>query len=178
MINSRRKGAKNERLVSKLFEEWTGKKFAKSPASGGLNWNTANVSGDIVCCTEGHYFPFCVEAKFHDKIDFSDLLKPGIKNVDILTWWKQAESGAKKVNKIPILMMRYNGLKKDFHFIVINNIFMNDLWQFFSSRVSLTTINYHDKKRSLVIMRSTDFFQLPYREIRKLTKNLLKNAKR
>lgn len=115
-MNSRRKGAKNEREVAKALKDWTGKEFAKTPASGGLQWKTANSKGDVVCTTEGHYFPFCVEAKFHVKIDFSHLLTPGIKNVEILDFWKQCVRDAKKCKKVPMLLMRYNLLPKGFGF--------------------------------------------------------------
>lgn len=36
-INSRAKGSKNERELAKLFKDWTGKEFARTPSSGGAS---------------------------------------------------------------------------------------------------------------------------------------------
>lgn len=172
-INSRNKGAKNERNIAKLFEKWTGKKFAKTPASGGLQWQSANSKGDIVCTTEGHYFPFCIECKSYNKIDFSHLLTPGIQNIDILDFWRQAERDALKANKVPILMMRYNGLPKDFHYLALPIEF----WRLLKLN---NTLNLHYfnplRKIDIVIIRSTDLFKGDYKEIKFLTKKFLKNG--
>jgi hypothetical protein len=174
-INSRSKGAKNERLIAKALEVWTSKKFAKSPASGGLNWKTSNVAGDVVCCTEGHYFPFVIEGKSYAKIDFSHLLTPGIKDIEILKYWAQAKGDAVKVNKIPILMMRYNGLPKNFWFLVIEIDFLLYLQSkgLVFNRPSIMFAS-EDRKLGLVIMRSTDFFKFPYKEIKANAKTYIK----
>ena len=49
-INSRKKGSKNERFLTKLFEQWTGVEFSRVPASGGLRWKGMSeiIVGDIV----------------------------------------------------------------------------------------------------------------------------------
>lgn len=177
-INSRSKGARNERLIADLFTKWTQRKFAKTPASGGLNWKSAFSKGDIVCTKEGHYFPFCIEAKSYEKIDFSHLLTPGIKNIDILTFWAQCERDAKACNKIPILMMRYNGLPKGFYFLVITQQFAKEihLKLSFATGGKLKSLRYHDYETNnpLMILRSTDFFQLDYKETKILAKQYIK----
>ena len=118
-MNSRRKGATNERNIAKALELWTKKKFAKTPASGGLQWKSSMSRGDVVCTTEGHYFPFCIEGKFYKEINFNHLFTPGLLNVDILDWWKQCRKDAEKCNKVPWLWMRYNGLPRDFWFMIL-----------------------------------------------------------
>lgn len=171
-INSRSKGARNERNLAKAFEEWTGRKFSKTPASGGLNWRTTNVAGDIVCTKEGHYFPFCIEGKSYAKIDFSHLLNPKIKNCDILIFWKQAKRDAARVGKIPILMMRYNDLPKNYWFIVIGNSFFDEIKGYYNPEWPI--MRFHSITRDLVIMNSPDFFKMPYKEIKLLAKKYIK----
>jgi hypothetical protein len=174
-INSRRKGKKAERVIAKVLEKWTGKKFASTPASGGLNWQKANVAGDVVCATEGHYFPFAVEVKNYTKIDFSHLITPGIKNVEILDFWAQCSRDAKKCNKVPMLVMRYNGLPKEFYYLVLDVEF----WSKFRSENMFTvlgsirtTLSFWDKDKNikLIIMPSPEFFNLPYIIIKKFAK--------
>jgi Holliday junction resolvase len=182
-MNSRRKGAKNERMIAALLEKWTGKKFAKTPASGGLQWKSSMAKGDVVCTTEGHLFPFCIEAKFHKKIDFSHLLIPGIENVDILTFWSQCKRDAESCNKIPILLMRYNGLASNFHFLVIETDFWNELPKhyLFGKMVNITHgINYfnHLHKLKLTIVRSTAFFKLDYKDVKKAAKAYIHEKKK
>lgn len=174
-INSRRKGAKNERNVAKLFEKWTGKEFSRTPSSGGLNWKSSNSKGDIVCTTEGHFFPFCVEVKAHKDINFSHLLNPKIKEPKILEFWKQCERDAIKANKLPLLIMRYDGMPADFHFFMMReNI---------SKQLFYPTVNpfpYYLKVKikddSFFIGLTSDLFKTSYKEIKTKAKNLLKNG--
>lgn len=172
-INGRRKGAKAERVAAKVIEKWTGKGFSKTPASGGLGWKKANVAGDIVCTTEGHYCPFCFEVKSYAKIDFSHLLNPKIKEPEIITYWKQASRDAKKVNKIPMLMMRYNGLPKSFYFVAIPMEFSTRL----VNEPNLALACKFDKTM-ISIVPSTEFFQMPYKEVRKIAKIYIHESKR
>jgi hypothetical protein len=175
-INSRSKGARNERLIADLFTKWTGRKFAKTPASGGLQWKSSFSKGDIVCTKEGHYFPFCIEAKSYAKIDFSHLLTPGIKNVDILTFWDQCSRDAKLCNKIPLLLMRYNGLPKGFYFLVTTQEYARSIHRFLPK--DMKSLRYEDYSKPdcppLMILRSTDFFKTNYKEIKAHAKSFIK----
>lgn len=170
-INSRSKGAKNERKIAALFSTWTKRKFAKTPASGGLNWKSSFSKGDIVCTVEGHYFPFCIEAKFYDKIDFSHLLTPGIKNCDILKFWEQCSRDAKICKKVPLLFMRYNGLPADFYFVVMDVLFYAYMQEHFKPEVTLV---FEREKFGLVIIRSNDFFNTKYKKIKLDAKTYIK----
>ena len=40
-INSRSKGNRAELIAAKVMEVWAGKKFARVPSSGGLQWKTS-----------------------------------------------------------------------------------------------------------------------------------------
>ena len=162
-INSRTKGNKNERDLAKLFEKWSNHKFSRTPSSGGLQWKASNTKGDIVCTDEGYYFPFCIEAKNYKEINFEHLLyspKP-----KIMEFWAQAKRDADKANKIPLLFMRYNGMPKDLHFLVMP-------LNFFKEAIPKEPENEYlvmGKKR-LVIMSSHDLFNLRYKSIAKLAK--------
>lgn len=175
-INSRAKGNKAERNTAKLFEKWTGKQFARTPSSGGLNWKSSNSKGDIVCTTEGHYFPFCIEIKNHKEINFEQLILP-LKHRKILEFWEQCERDAIKARKIPLLLMRYNGMPKNMFFSVLR---ANDLFQFTTQKEiqemgPMITYNSYKEKKSLVVFKITDLFSLEYKTIRKKIKTYLKD---
>lgn len=175
MSNSRRKGAKAERVASKVISKWTGKGFSKTPASGGLNWKKSFVAGDVVCTTEGHFCPFCFEVKSYSKIDFSHLINPKIKDPEILDFWAQAKRDAEKVNKIPMLMMRYNGLPKEFYFVVLDMVAFTIITTSFPLEIGVTSLKYNsNQKQSLIIIPSTDFFTLPYKGVRLIAKKLIR----
>lgn len=183
-INSRSKGARNERQIAKLFADWSKKEFSKTPASGGLQWKSANAKGDIVCTTEGHFFPFCIEAKSHKEINFSHLLIPmrvTKKNpkpiCKIMEFWKQCNRDAKKCSKIPMLLMRYNGMPEDFHFLVTTQTFAKIMHEELAlSNDGLFSLRYSDYKTGthLMIMRSTQVFNTEYKVIKLLAKQHIK----
>lgn len=131
MTNSRTKGSRNERNVAKLMTDWTGYEFARTPQSGGLHWKKQYTSGDIVCIDEKHgsRFPFSIECKFHENFDLLHLIDDtiGKKSKKIIIFWDQTETDAKRVNKIPLLFMRRNGMKTGMQFVVMpTNFFL--LW--------------------------------------------------
>lgn len=175
-INSRNKGNRNERNAAKLVSEWTGRKFERTPSSGGLQWKASFSKGDIVCTVEGHVFPFCVEVKAHREINFSHLLLPGVKNVKIFDFWYQATRDAEKCLKIPMLLMRYDGMPKEFFFLGIPNDFYKALFPKMGlALMDAPTLSFWDKKKhSITFIRSTDFFKLPYTDVKKLAKEYLK----
>lgn len=177
-MNSRNKGNRAERGVAELLSNWVGKKFSRTPSSGGLQWKKDNVKGDITSTEEGFYFPFCIEVKFHKKIDFSHLITPGLKNIDILDFWHQCCRDAELCNKIPLLFMRYNGLPRDFWFTVIPL----DLYLFciepFHTPCPLS-LEYRglDDAHSFYIIPSGRLFGLPYKKLHPLFKNYARNIK-
>lgn len=179
-INSRSKGQKAERLVVKLFEKWTKKKFARTPSSGGLQWHrTRDTTGDITCTTEGHRFPFSIEVKSYQQINFQHLLiKP--KKIKIHEFWEQSVRDAKRGSKIPLLFMRYNDMPRELFFVVMS---YSDYTYFFSTSRFLSVgeisfIKYLSKDHNLVIMRSDDFFNFSYKDLKTRIKTYLKDEKR
>lgn len=173
-MNSRNKGNRNERGAASLITAWTSKKFERTPSSGGLQWKSSFSKGDIVCTVEGHRFPFCVEVKAHKEIDFSHLLNPKIKNIKIIEFWEQCLRDATSCNKIPLLMMRYDMMPKDFFFIGIPIPFFACLKGL--RLVGTTNLSYKGKY-NIMFMRSDEFFGFNYKEVKELAKQYLNGIK-
>lgn len=181
-INSKQKGSRNERKLSKLFEDWTGKEFARTPGSGGLRWSkTDDTVGDIICSDKVHsrYFKFVIEAKSYKEINFEQLILPN-KNKKILEFWDQVLDDSKRSNKIPILLMRYNGMPRDFHFIVISynayqSIFKSEFEKIATEnrKIFRVVIPQYD----LIITTSEMLFGTNYENIHGSAKQFLKNEK-
>ena len=169
-INSRTKGNKAENLFAKLMLKWTGKKFARVPSSGGLQWKNAHAKGDIVCSEEGHYFPICVEIKNYKEINFQHLLY--LKEPKILEFWAQCQRDAKICNKAGLLAMRYNRLPKELWFLIISKeIFFKFIHPYLDdSEDKYITMRFND----FVIFTSTSLMKVPYKKIRKPLKQYLK----
>ena len=184
MPNSKKKGSKNEREVAKLFHKWTGYEFARTPQSGGLHWKKQNTVGDIVCIDDRHgrKFPFSIECKFHQNIEFSHLIDGTIgKNINkIIPFWEQCLGDAIKVNKTPILFMRKNGMKAGMHFVVMPSaLFILWLQQVDNDPYSgnFGYMHYISDKYQLTIMNSEDFFDIKYKVIYRIAKKLNKYDK-
>ncbi len=181
-INSRNKGSRAERLVCELLLKWTGRKFAKVPASGGLHWNISQACGDVICLSENHKFPFAVEVKNYNGINFSHLLIKGAKAKknerlpEILEFWDQCVRDSKEAKKIPFLMMRYDNLPRDFFFIVLDLNFwyratcvlrLPNLWGTKIYQLDKLYYRSRKKKYGLIILRSDEFFRIPYKTLKK-----------
>ena len=120
--NSKNKGSRFERTITKWFEEWTGYKFSRTPGSGG--WaKSKDAFGDLVCTDEKHgrRFPFSIECKNYKDIKFEHLLL-GNKACKIKSFWDQAVHDAIRCNKIPMLIMKYNGMAKNEGFMVVSSV--------------------------------------------------------
>lgn len=178
-VNSRAKGSKAERELCKWFEKWTGFKFTRVPASGGLRWkNTNATSGDIICDNERHgrRFQFSVENKSYKDIHFEHLIL-GNKRIKISEFWGQANADATRSNKIPILFMRYNGMAKNTYFVCItvqlyNLIPLNQSLEFEYNRFNICGPN------PMVIMNSNDLLKVDYITLHKNLKTARLNEKK
>jgi hypothetical protein len=170
--NPYKKGSKNERVASKEVDRWTKKKFARVPRSGGLGWKTQNSVGDIICVTEGHFCPFTFECKAYEELDFSHLLRPDIKNADICKFWAQAKGDALKINKVPILMMRYNGLPKSFFFLGIPYKFYRQIKTHIPNNHAQMRVNISGEL--VTFLDSRQFFSSDYKTVRKIAKAYVK----
>lgn len=103
-VNSKAKGDTYERKIAKKLTEWTGLKFERVPASGGLHWKKDNrVYGDIV--TNDPDFPFTIECKARESWNMDSLIN-GSKEVE--KWWKQAIADAWATGKEPMVIFTRN----------------------------------------------------------------------
>lgn len=108
LINSKKKGDNNERQATKWLYLWTGERFIRTPSSGGRRLeNASNFCGDVVCENENFNFLFAVETKHLKKITFDPILR---NNSAIFTIWEQARRDADRAGKLPMLMLRENGM--------------------------------------------------------------------
>lgn len=171
-VNSRRKGDKGEKLAAELIAKWTGKKFKRAETNNYIHKRDAhNSKGDIVCITEGHYYPFCTEVKNYKEINFEHLLY--LPKPLIVDFWKQATTDAKLCGKCPLLFMRYNGLPKEFFFVAIPPKIYD---QFFSEHIKLPK-SLRMEFYGFILITTNELFQVPYKSIRKSIKLHYKNEK-
>lgn len=169
------KGNRGQRKAIQCLKKWARKKFKSTSQSGMPGYNHDPHKGDILCDTEGHYFPFCVEVKNYREIDFSHLLRPGKQGVLVLEFWAQCSSDAKNVKKIPMLMMRYDRLPADFFFIVVTEEFCGRLSMFDKALCIKKKLTFWDRNgQNLIIIGSDQFFQLDYKETKLIAKKYLK----
>ena len=171
-INSKKKGSKNERKVSALFTEWTGYAFARTPASGGLRWKANQaIIGDLVCTDQDHAprFPFTVECKSYREVNFEHLISSN-ERIKILQFWDQAVADSERAEKIPILMVRYNGMERDLHYLFLPTKFFDlikrEIGDQFGYLKYTGSVNF-------TIMSSKDFFTANYRSVRIQAKHFL-----
>ena len=172
-INSKKKGSKNERDVCKWWKTWTGYEFSRVPSSGGLRWaRTSDTTGDIICSDNKHFirFPFSIEVKSYKDINFEHLLLD-LKRVKILEFWSQALSDAERSNKLPVLMMRYNNMKKGEYFFVIKPVIYGIFRQ---SYKDLSYIEVKTDKVNLIILKASEVLKVNYKQV---YKDLRKEAK-
>jgi len=156
-INSKNKGNKGERTAARLLERWVDFPFTRVPQSGGLRWQSGrNITGDII--PEDMYqledFPFSIEVKTRKSIDFEDLLLPHLS--EIMKFWEQSVADAKRVDKIPMVLMRRNGMPKETFYVIIPY----PIFTVISKLLNLHNyIIYGDK---IVISYSNEFFKTDY----------------
>lgn len=131
MSNSRAKGSKNERELSKWWQKWSGLEFSRVPASGGLRWQKKDdITGDLICTDprRSRRFPFSIETKFYKDINFEHLIL-GNKKQKIIEFWEQAKEDGARANRIPILFMRYNMMPKATWFVAMETRVFKELYK-------------------------------------------------
>lgn len=120
-VNSKQKGGRFERVICKFFTTWTGYEFNRVPASGGLRWKNAdNITSDVACTDSKHSrkFNFSIECKSYKELKFEHILLEK-KSCKILSFWEQARKDAERAGKLPMLIMKYNGMPKGEAFVLV-----------------------------------------------------------
>lgn len=179
-INSKSKGNKAERDAAKWWQEWTGYEFGRVPASGGLRWKKVeNVTSDIICTHDKHSrrFPFSIEVKCYKDINFEHLLL-GKKTSKIHKFWQQACRDSERANKLPCLMMRYNGMAKGEWFLCFEeSLYELILDKFIKKNIAndvhtmmVTTPEIEGSENLCICMASEVLKHISYKEIYKVTR--------
>lgn len=116
MANSKKKGNRGENQLVHILEKVFGKgKFKRTPSSGAytggknregaenLPWEAKiTLASDIITPVN---FKFVIEHKFYAEANFWDLFSDKSKWNE---WLKQVEGDAKFVDKVPLLIIKYN----------------------------------------------------------------------
>lgn len=131
-VNSKVKGNRNEIEVAKALTKWVGVAFRRTPASGAIHIPLHWLSGDVFCTSENFNFPFSVETKHYAKITVGLVSK----------WQKQAKADADRINKIPMLITRENGMPKGEWVIHIPSKEIPGIWRSWSS-TKVFSMDYH-----------------------------------
>jgi len=169
-INSRKKGKRGERIAKEALEKWTGFKFSSVPQSGGLQWDNEFAIGDIICTDALHRFDFAVEVKNYKEINFEHLLMPQVDSVILTKFWPQTQAASTKGKKLPLLMMRYDGVRPaGFFFCVM-------AWPDFKKlKPYLNTKEPYFKFNKIVLMSSEVLFSADYIKIKSKTEKIIKS---
>ena len=173
-INSKRKGNRNEIVAAKWLEKWTGQEFARTPSSGGLRWgqDASFACGDVVCKNEKFDFIFAVETKHLKAVEFKPHLS---KRSKIYTIFQKAYRDAERAGKLPLLMLRTNGMEAGKFNIFSTVDVMNKV---FEGAKELQLIRYtheiytmsgtyetHDGSTTLVGVPSDFVLKVPYQKV-------------
>jgi len=107
MVDSRAKGAKAETDVKKVLAKYSGHGWERIPLSGALDAKHG-LKGDLYI--PGQTVKYCVEVK-HYKDDHLTSKVLTDKNPQIIEWWEQTIREAKQINKIPLLIYKFDRSK-------------------------------------------------------------------
>lgn len=175
-MNSKRKGNKFERVISKWLSEWSGFKFERNRLGSG-SWHSNRDAGADITCTDPRHAHRCrlsIECKSYRDIRFEHTLL-GTKGSEIEKFWNQAVTDAKRTGKVPMLIMRYNSMPKEEFFLVVDSdladgFLTEGMYDHRFMAISTPELSLY------VFMASAVKKEVSYKDIHKLAKNLLKNS--
>lgn len=99
------KGGAYERKVRDILTDFYKIQFERVPQSGSLHY----LKGDVWAPNHMHLWQYTIECKHYKELDFNGLLTA--KSNDIYKFWEQTLEQAKKMNKEPLLIFRWNRSK-------------------------------------------------------------------
>lgn len=107
VVDSRQKGARTETLARDMLRKYTGLNWERVPGSGALD-PKHQLKGDLY--VPGQTNRFCVEVKgYADDHINSGLLTH--KTPQLVEWWQQTDRQARQVDKLPLLIFKYDRSK-------------------------------------------------------------------
>ena len=107
VVDSRQKGVRTETLARDMLRKYTGLNWERVPGSGALD-PKHQLKGDLY--VPGQTNRFCVEVKgYADDHINSGLLTH--KTPQLVEWWQQTDRQARQVDKLPLLIFKYDRSK-------------------------------------------------------------------
>ncbi len=119
-VNGDAKGKNNERTCARWLSKWTGAQFNRTPQSGGMHLKNQLFCGDLVCITEGFYFPFVIETKHLKNLHVTPDLRD---NSKLFTIFRQAKRDADRIGKRPMCLIRCNRMAAGEYVLILEDEF-------------------------------------------------------
>ena len=117
MVDSRAKGARTETVARDTLRKYTGLGWERVPGSGALD-PKHRLKGDLYIPDQNNRF--CVEVKGYAE----DHINSGLlthKTPQLIEWWKQTHRQARQVDKLPLLIFKYDRSKLFVATVVFDN---------------------------------------------------------
>nr|DAL07236.1 MAG TPA: holliday junction resolvase [Caudoviricetes sp.] len=172
-MNSKAKGSKFERKIASWFTQWTNFKFERNRLGSGAWHSNKDATSDLTCTDEkhAHRCKITIECKNYKEIKFEHVLL-GNKVCDIIKFWEQASTDAKRAGKYPILCMRYNSMPSTEFFFVVDSRIGEFISQYVTDK-NWMILNIVGKNPLYVFMASS-ILKVPYKDFHKKVKATLK----
>lgn len=148
MKNPKNKGNNFERQVAKIFSDWAGVKFMRTPASGAIhNFKDKRVVSDIVPPLSIGKFPFSIECKKVEcSWEISSILEGTSQTIE--NHWFQCLTDADREGLIPLLVFSKNfrgiyGVMKQVDFVA-TKVKLNKYLEVYQNDMTLVIFNLKD----------------------------------
>lgn len=115
MVDSRQKGARAETQAKDILKKYTKLNWERVPGSGALD-EKHGLKGDLYIPNEKNRY--CVEVKHYKEDQLTSKILTS-KSPIFIDWWNQTVRESKQVNRLPILLFKYDRSK---WFIASNDI--------------------------------------------------------
>ena len=130
VVDSRAKGARTETLARDMLRKYTGLAWERVPSSGALD-PKHGLKGDLY--VPNYVNNYCVEVKGYAE----DHINSGLlthKTPQIVEWWQQTQRQAFQVNKLPLLIFKYDRSKLFGATVIVDDNMMDSRWLLFYSQ--------------------------------------------
>jgi len=130
VVDSRAKGARTETLARDMLRKYTGLAWERVPSSGALDAKHG-LKGDLY--VPNYVNNYCVEVKGYAE----DHINSGLlthKTPQIVEWWQQTQRQAFQVNKLPLLIFKYDRSKLFGATVIVDDNMMDSRWLLFYSQ--------------------------------------------
>ena len=130
VVDSRAKGARTETLARDMLRKYTGLAWERVPSSGALD-PKHGLKGDLY--VPNYVNNYCVEVKGYAE----DHINSGLlthKTPQIVEWWQQTQRQSFQVNKLPLLIFKYDRSKLFGATVIVDDNMMDSRWLLFYSQ--------------------------------------------